>query len=69
MTEPTPDNLAIVRAALDAAGLRPPAEEVERLAELYGPIRKQLAMVHAADLGDADPAPVFRAAEIGERGR
>jgi hypothetical protein len=50
---------------LAAAGLRPPPEEVERLAELYGPIRKQLAMVHAVDLGDADPATVFRAGEVG----
>jgi hypothetical protein len=65
VTEPTPDNLAIVTAALAAAGLRPPPEEVERLAELYGPIRKQLAMVYAADVGDADPATVFRAGETG----
>ena len=65
MGDPSPDNLAIVQAMLSAAGLRPPPEEVERLAELYGPIRKQLAMVHAADLGDADPATVFRAGETG----
>jgi hypothetical protein len=65
VTEQAPDNLAIVTAALAAAGLQPPPEEAERLAELYGPIRKQLALVHAADLGDADPATVFRAGEVG----
>lgn len=63
--DPTSEHLAIVRALLDAAGLRPPPEEVDRLAELYGPIRRQLALVHAADVGDADPANVFRAGEVG----
>jgi hypothetical protein len=61
----TDENRIIVRALLDAAGLRPPPEEVERLVELYGPIRRQLAMIHAADVGDADPSNVFRAGELG----
>jgi len=61
----TDENRAIVQALLTAAGLRPPAEEVERLAELYGPIRRQLAMIHAADVGGVDPSNVFRAGEIG----
>ncbi|MCC6438563.1 MAG: hypothetical protein IT196_26310 [Acidimicrobiales bacterium] len=65
MPEATSENLAIVRALLDAAGLQPPPEEVDRLAELYGPIRRQLAMVHAADVGDVDPSNVFRAGEVG----
>lgn len=65
MPEATSENLAIVRALLDAAGLKPPPEEVDRLAELYGPIRRQLAMVHAADVGDVDPSNVFRAGEVG----
>lgn len=61
----TPENLTLVQAMLDAAGLQAPPEEVERLAELYGPVRRQLAMIHAADVGDADPAEVFLAAEVG----
>ena len=65
MTETTPDNLTLVQAMLSAAGLQPPPEEVKRLAELYGPMRRQLAMIHAAEVGDADPAEVFRAAEVG----
>lgn len=65
MPEATADNVTIVRALLDAAGLQPPPVEVERLAELYGPIRRQIAMIYAADIGDVDPANVFRAGEIG----
>lgn len=65
MPSATEENRAIVQAMLTAAGLQPPPEEVERLAELYGPIRKQLAMVHAADVGGVDPSNVFRAGEIG----
>jgi len=61
----TAENLTIVQSLLQAAGLQPPPEEVERLAELYGPIRRQLAMIYAADLGDVDPSNVFRAGEIG----
>lgn len=61
----TPENLTLVQAMLDAAGLQAPPEEVERLAELYGPVRRQLAMIHAADVGDADPAEVFLAADVG----
>jgi hypothetical protein len=65
VTETSPENLALVQAMLSAAGLQPPPEEVERLADLYGPMRRQLAMIHRADVGDADPAEVFRAAEVG----
>lgn len=62
--EQIPD-LVIVQAMLAAAGLTPPGPEVERLTELYGPMRRQLAMLYAADIGDADPASVFRAGEVG----
>ncbi|MEZ5265286.1 MAG: hypothetical protein AB7O92_33940 [Acidimicrobiia bacterium] len=65
MPEATNDNAPIVRALLDAAGLQPPPEEVDRLVELYGPIRRQLAMIHAADVGGVDPSNVFRAGELG----
>ncbi len=61
----TAENLTIVQAMLTASGLQPSVEEVERLAELYGPIRRQLAMIHAADVGDVDPSNVFRAGELG----
>ncbi len=60
----TAENLTIVQALLDASGLQPPPEEVERLAELYGPIRRQLAMIHAADVGNVDPSNVFRSGDI-----
>jgi len=58
------DDLDVVRALMDAAGLEPPVDEIERLADLYGPMRRQLAAIHAVDVGDADPAVVFRAGEI-----
>lgn len=59
-----PEDLVIVNALLDAAGLKPPPEEVDRLGELYGPIRRQLALIYAADISSADPASVFRAGEL-----
>lgn len=60
-------DLQTITVLLDAAGLRPPPEEVERLAELYGPIRRQLAQIYAAEIGGSDPASVFRAGEVGAR--
>jgi len=69
VAEASEENRTIVNALLAAAGLRPPAEEVERLAELYEPMRRQLASLYAADVGDVDPASVFRAGEIATNGR
>lgn len=63
--EPLLDDQTVVQALLQAAGLAPSPEEVERLGELYRPIRRQLALIHAADVGSVDPACVFRAGEIG----
>ena len=65
VADPLTQNQVIVQAMLDAAGLAPPASEIERLVQLYGPMRRQLAMLYAADVGDADPASVFRAGEVG----
>lgn len=65
MTKTSPENLVLVQALLNAAGLQPPQQEVERLAELYGPLRRQLTMIHSADVDDADPAEVFHAGEVG----
>ena len=61
--EATAENKLIVESLLAAAGLQPPPEEVARLAQLYGPIRRQLAMIHAAPVGDVDRATVFRAGQ------
>lgn len=58
------DDATVVRALLGHAGLRPPPEEVDRLIQLYGGIRRQLDRIYAVDLGSADPAPVFRAGEL-----
>lgn len=65
MSEPTAENRAIVVSLLTAAGLSAPPEEIDRLAELYRSMRRQLAMIHAADVGNADPSNVFRAADVG----
>ena len=65
MAEGLTQNQVIVQAMLDAAGLAPPAAEVDRLVQLYGPMRRQLSMLYDADIGDADPASVFRAGELG----
>ena len=63
MLEATVENQLIVESLLAAAGLHPPPEEVARLAQLYGPIQRQLAMIHAAPVGDVDRATVFRAGQ------
>jgi hypothetical protein len=62
--EPDIDHTTTVRALLGHAGLRPPPEEIDRLVELYGGIRRQLDRLYAVDLGFADPAPVYRAGEL-----
>ena len=58
------DDRDTVQAMLDAAGLDVPTEEVDRLAQLYKGVRRQLADIHAVDVGDADPVVVFRPAEL-----
>lgn len=65
MSDINEENRAIVVALLTAAGLSAPPEEIDRLAELYRSLRRQLAMVHAADVGDVDPCNVFRAGDVG----
>ncbi len=50
-----------VRALLEGAGLVPPEDEVERLAELYPGIRKSIDRFYAVDAGDEVMAAVFRA--------
>lgn len=60
----TTDDATTVRALLDHAGLHPPPEEVDRLTQLYGGVRRQLDRIYAVDLGFADPAPVYRAGEL-----
>lgn len=65
MSDINAENRVIVVALLAAAGLSAPPEEIDRLTELYRSIRRQLAMVHAADVGQADPSNVFRAGEVG----
>ncbi|MFN0030335.1 MAG: hypothetical protein ACKV2O_24540 [Acidimicrobiales bacterium] len=65
MSDTTTENRAIVVALLTAAGLSAPPEEIDRLTQLYRSLRRQLAMVHAANVGDADPSNVFRAADVG----
>jgi len=53
---------AEVSALLRAAGVDPPASEVDRLAGLYPGLRRSLDRFHAVDVGDEVTAAVFRAA-------
>ena len=63
-------DLEIVRALLGGAGLVPPEDEVERLAELYPGIRRSIERFYAVDVGDEVMAAVFRAdAAAGAGGR
>lgn len=55
----------LVAGLLQAAGLNPPPEEVDRLTELYPALRRSLDRFHAVDVGDEVAAAVFRAGELG----
>lgn len=55
---------ATVLALLGAAGVDPPPEEVDRLADLYPGLRRSLDRYHTIDVGDEVTAAVFRAAEL-----
>jgi hypothetical protein len=50
-----------VAALMKAAGLNPPADELERLAGLYPGLRAAADRFHRCDVGDEVPAAVFRA--------
>jgi hypothetical protein len=52
-----------VRVLLNAAGLNPPAAEVERLAKLYPGLRRSVDRFYDIEVGDEVPAAVFRAAD------
>ena len=52
-----------VAALLAAAGLDPPAAEVDRLAGLYPALRRSLDRFHRVDTGDEVTAAVFRAGD------
>jgi hypothetical protein len=55
------EELQTVRTLLTAAGLNPPADEIERLAGLYPALRRSLDRFHRIDAGDEVTAAVFRA--------
>lgn len=57
------DALVTVQALLGANGLRPPDDEVERLARLYPGLRRTVDQFHEIDAGDEVMAAVFRAEE------
>lgn len=57
----TDDNVTVVQALLDAAGVAPPEDEVERLAGLYPGLRKAADRFHEVDTADEVTAAVFRA--------
>jgi len=52
-----------VEVLLTAAGLAPPSEEIDRLADLYPGLRRSLDRYHAIETGDEVTAAVFRAGE------
>jgi hypothetical protein len=56
------DDAATVRHLLAAAGLHPPDEDLRSLTSQYGDVRRQLAEMWAVDVGEEEPATVYRAA-------
>lgn len=67
MTGPTPadppetrGDATAVRALLGAAGLDPPEDDLRSLTAMYADVRLQLAALWAVELGEVDPATVYR---------
>jgi hypothetical protein len=58
---PDDDDAATVRVLLAAAGLHPPDDDLRPLATQYGDIRRQLAELWAVDVGEEEPATIYRA--------
>lgn len=58
----TSDDAATVAHLLAAAGLHPPDDELRTLTSLYGEIRRQVSELWALDVGEDEPATVYRAA-------
>ncbi len=58
------DDRAAVAALLSAAGLDPPADEIDRLADLHPGLRRSVERFHAVDAGDGSTAAIFRAGEV-----
>jgi hypothetical protein len=54
---------AHVRALLEMAGVEPTEEEVTTLVDAFPDLRMRIERLWAADLGESEPALVFRAAE------
>ncbi|MGH1492839.1 MAG: hypothetical protein ACRBK7_26165 [Acidimicrobiales bacterium] len=63
MEDTEAENLRQVTALLSAAGVRPPDDEIERLARLYPGVRKTADRFHRVDVGDEVTAAVFKAAQ------
>lgn len=56
-------HVATVAVLLSEAGLDVPPEEIKRLADLYGGLRRSIDRFHDIDAGDEVMAAVFRADE------
>jgi hypothetical protein len=59
-----PSDRETVEALLQAAGVRPPEDEIERLAQLYPGLRASVDRFHEVATGDEVQAAVYRAADL-----
>lgn len=57
-----------MRVLLAAAGLHPPEDDLRSLTPQYGDVRRQLAELWAVDVGEDEPATIYRAAGPGVAG-
>lgn len=58
---PGPDAALTVRHLLAAAGLHPPEEDLRTLIAQYGDVRRRLEAMWAVDVGEDEPATIYRA--------
>ena len=58
-----PEDVAFVRAALEAVRIRPSDAELAALAEGLPSLRDRVAALYAVDCGDGEPALLLSASE------
>ena len=59
---PESENADAVRHLLAAAGLHPGEDDLRALIAQYGEVRRKLAALWAVDVGEDEPATIYRAA-------